>query len=295
MATPLVRVTQKLFGSAGPTGDFGVFGSKANNAQTFSQDPVAIQSLINFLDGWGAAIIGDYEPPLEDMNGLFLVAFRQLAYIFEKGIAEYDPNINYFIGSLVQRNGIIFTSLTDSNINNDPSTDSGVNWQVGIGGQNGGVPTGATLPWTGPINAIPSGYLLGNGAAISRTTYSRLFNVIGVTYGAGDGTTTFNIPDGRGRVLVGTDGTTEFLNPGVVGGAKTHSHTQGSLIVPYIPAASNRGESVPYSTQTFNVDDNSGGNDSDTHRLANVPVTGTTDPASSLMPYLVIGGIIIKI
>lgn len=291
----LPRILQKQFGSQGPAGDFGIFGSKANPPQTFSQDPDAIQSLTAFLQGWGQSIIGNYEPPMEDMNSLFLLAFRQLVYIFQEGIAEWQTGTTYYIGSIVKINGVIYNSRVDNNLGINPTTDLGSNWQQGLGGINGGVPTGSILPWGGLSTAVPAGYLLGDGSAISRTTYLGLFNVMGTMYGPGDGTTTFNLPTGQGRVLVGSDGTAEFSAPGQVGGLKNHDHTQGSLLVPYIPAGSNRGEGVPYSIQTFSVDDNSGGNDSDMHRLANVPVTGSVDPNTSLQPYLVIGGIIVKI
>lgn len=50
-------------------------------------------------------------------------------------------------------------------------------------------------------SAAPAGWLKCNGAAVSRTLYAALFNEIGTTYGAGDGATTFNIPDARGEFL----------------------------------------------------------------------------------------------
>jgi hypothetical protein len=56
-----------------------------------------------------------------------------------------------------------------------------------------------------PINSVPDGWLKCNGAAISRTTYSNLFAVIGTTWGVGDGSTTFNVPDLRGEFLRGWD------------------------------------------------------------------------------------------
>ena len=52
-----------------------------------------------------------------------------------------------------------------------------------------------------PSNIVPNGTFLCDGSEISRTTYSELFNVIGTTYGEGDGSTTFNIPDYRGAFL----------------------------------------------------------------------------------------------
>ena len=54
-------------------------------------------------------------------------------------------------------------------------------------------------------STVPNGYLKANGAVISRTTYSDLFSVIGTTFGAGDGSTTFNLPDLRGYFIRGWD------------------------------------------------------------------------------------------
>lgn len=54
-------------------------------------------------------------------------------------------------------------------------------------------------------NAAPPGWLKANGAAVSRTAYAALFQAIGTTYGAGDGSTTFNLPDLRGEFLRGWD------------------------------------------------------------------------------------------
>ena len=76
----------------------------------------------------------------------------------------------------------------------------------------------------------PSGWIFCDGAAVSRVTYAELFAAIGTTYGAGDGSTTFNLPDLRGRVPVGLDLTQiEFDNLGEKGGAKTHTLTQAEM------------------------------------------------------------------
>lgn len=73
-----------------------------------------------------------------------------------------------------------------------------------------GVPTGSLFPFAG--SAAPTGYLLCDGSAVARTgTYAALFAVIGTTYGAGDGSTTFNLPDLRGRMPLGA-GTGVGLN-----------------------------------------------------------------------------------
>jgi len=66
-----------------------------------------------------------------------------------------------------------------------------------------GVPSGAVMMFA--MNTPPTGWLKANGAAISRSTYSDLFDAIGTTFGSGDGSTTFNLPDARGEFLRGWD------------------------------------------------------------------------------------------
>jgi|GEM_PF-1983657 len=66
-----------------------------------------------------------------------------------------------------------------------------------------GVPTGGIMPWSSEV--VPDGWLLCDGRPVSRMDQAGLFAVIGITYGAGNGMTTFNLPDLRGRVVVGLD------------------------------------------------------------------------------------------
>ena len=89
-----------------------------------------------------------------------------------------------------------------------------------------GVPTGVLTMW--PTGSAPTGWLLCNGAAVSRTTYAALFAVIGTTFGAGDTTTTFNLPDYRDRMPIGAN--TIAASIGATGGSKdaivvSHTHT----------------------------------------------------------------------
>lgn len=81
------------------------------------------------------------------------------------------------------------------------------------------VPSGSIMQFAGAT--APPGWLLCNGAAVSRTGFAALFAAIGTAYGGGDGSTTFNIPDGRGRVLAGMDpsNATGRLNGAFAGGA----------------------------------------------------------------------------
>ena len=75
-------------------------------------------------------------------------------------------------------------------------------------------------------DTIPENWLLCDGSAVSRTDYAILFSVIGTTYGVGDGSTTFNLPNLKGKVAVGKDTTqTEFDVLGETGGEKAHTLT----------------------------------------------------------------------
>jgi len=84
--------------------------------------------------------------------------------------------------------------ITSPNVGNTV-TDGTVTWTIRkIGSGGDGVPLGAILPLA-HNSTIPSGYLLSDGSAVSRTMFPDLFDAIGTTYGAGDGSTTFNLPD----------------------------------------------------------------------------------------------------
>jgi microcystin-dependent protein len=68
-----------------------------------------------------------------------------------------------------------------------------------------GVPAGTMLAWAGPESTIPAGYLACYGQAVSRTQYADLYKAIGTVWGAGDGSSTFNLPYTAGQFLRGSD------------------------------------------------------------------------------------------
>ena len=91
------------------------------------------------------------------------------------------------------------------------------------------VPTGIVQYYTG--STAPSGWLLCNGTAVNRTTYANLFTIIGTGYGIGDGSTTFNVPDFRGRIPIGV-GTGSGLTArtrGTTYGAETVTLTSANI------------------------------------------------------------------
>ena len=83
-----------------------------------------------------------------------------------------------------------------------------------------GIPTATIVPWSAA--AVPSGFLECNGTDVSRTTYSALFAIVGTTYGAGDGSTTFAVPDLQDNIAMGKSGTKALAS---TGGANTATST----------------------------------------------------------------------
>lgn len=79
----------------------------------------------------------------------------------------------------------------------------GTSWDRMLKESKDPVPIGAIFSF--PLETPPTGYLVCDGSAVSRTTYANLFALLGTTYGAGDGSTTFNLPDYRGKFLRGYD------------------------------------------------------------------------------------------
>jgi len=124
----------------------------------------------------------------------------------------------------------------------------------------GAIPDAGTVsPWGGA--STPTGWLLCDGAAVSRSTYSVLFTAIGTTYGTGDGSSTFNVPDLRGRTIAGKDN---------MGGSAANRLTSGSTIDGSTLGTAGGGQTHTLSTSelaahnhqtTATSDEHTGGND----------------------------------
>lgn len=131
-----------------------------------------------------------------------------------------------------------------------------------------------------PTDTPPTGWLICDGSAISRTTYADLFAIIGTTYGAGDGSTTFNLPNLKGRVIVGKDSAqTEFDNLAETGGEKTHV-----LTIDEMPAHTHTAESQ--------VGPAGGDGGTGKEQSGNTGSTGGGQAHNNLQPYMVLNFII---
>lgn len=200
----LQRRTQKLFAGNANGDQLAVFGSMKTGTPQYSTDIEILQSAA-YTEGWSEAILNDKAPYLEEMNGVQYGLSYQTAYLLQEGLPEYDDGTNYSNTAIVKstdNNGdlIFFHSLKAENLGN-PLTDT-ESWarlyftNVGYIGQ-------PQITFDFSENALPENCIWLEGQALSRTLYAKLFAIYGTTYGEGDGSTTFNVPDCRERVLWG--------------------------------------------------------------------------------------------
>ena len=199
----LTRQSQKVFASGANADQIAVFGSMKTGTPVYSSDLATLQSN-EYLQGWADAILNDKAPYLEEMNAVQYGLSYQIAYLLQEGIPEYDTGTNYSKTSIVKivedNNLVLYHSLIDNNqgvVDITTSADWARLYIVDYG--RIGEPQ-ITLNATKPDNCI---WL--DGSAVSRTTYSALFAIYGTTYGAGDGSTTFNLPDFTDRAIWGAN------------------------------------------------------------------------------------------
>lgn len=166
-------------------------------------------------------------------------------------------------------------------------------------------PTGVINPYAGSSGYVPNGWLLCDGSAVSRTTYARLFYTIGSTYGNGDASTTFNIPDLRGRIPVGETGAGSYFNVlGKVGGvtdvslsvAQLPSHTHDYYDAYFAENAGGGGTKFGTSAST-DTDNNfyyrtAAGGYSTSPSDLNTSATGAGQTHTNVQPYVTVNYII---
>ena len=190
-----------------------------------------------------------YELPLEaggnavgrtEMNALFSTLAENIYFMQQGGVYQYANNVNYTVGTVVLYSNNIYKCIRAngpaSTVANPTNTTYWTRFALitDINPLYNLVPTGVILPYGGVT--APSGFLICDGSAVSRTTYANLFAVIGTRYGAGNGSTTFNVPklnDGsfvRGVApsAVGTKYNAS-LPPLTTSSVGAHTHTRGTM------------------------------------------------------------------
>ena len=167
--------------------------------------------------------------------------FSANGFMKRTGAGSYTIDSSTYISDISGQN---LGDLANVNVPASPTFGhvlkwTGSNWTAEVDGGGGGggggagldgAPAGTVSMWSGTAASVPSGYLLCDGSAINRLTYTDLFNAIGTAHGSGDGSTTFNLPNLRNRFVVG-EGTSYAL--AATGGSAdatlvSHSHTVDS-------------------------------------------------------------------
>jgi microcystin-dependent protein len=138
-------------------------------------------------------------------------------------------------------------------------------------------PVGSIVVW--PAAAFPTGWLHCNGQAVSRTTYAALFAVISTTYGVGDGSTTFNVPDLRQRFPLGVAASGTGSTLAGTGGDIDHLHSFSDTATTGNPSAT---EAVDESNPTELV-----ANNIHTHDVTVSGNTGTNNPPFMALHYII--------
>lgn len=212
-------------------------------SESGQKQPIPIDSQIGIEDG--RASYTDGFPPLTrtplaaggkppfgtDMNGILYAITVIQRWQSAGGLFKYDADFSTAIGGypkgalLLKVDGSGYWQNTVENNTANPDS-SGAGWVAF--GESQLIMTGAVQAF-GSANA-PSGWLKCNGAAVSRTTYGALFAAIGTTFGAGNGTTTFNVPELRGEFIRGVaDGravdTGRVLGSTQAQAIQAHTHT----------------------------------------------------------------------
>ena len=169
-----------------------------------------------------------------------------------------------------------------------------------------GIPTATIVPWSSA--SVPSGFLECNGAAVSRSTYSALFAIVGTTYGAGDGASTFNLPDLQDNVAMGKSGTKALASTGgantvaasgTVGGSTanatlteaqlaSHSHSVNQVAATSFGGPTTAIRIVTDGSNAAIVNLNTANTGSGTGHSHNMSATFTGSATSVVQPYLTI-------
>ena len=148
---------------------------------------------------------GGIAPDREDVNALFKYLGDSIFYTMNGGVPSYNAAYDYIPGRVVSYSDNIYKCIQANGVSSTvvaPDSDTAYWQRLDSNGAIG------EIKWFA-FNTAPNGYLVCNGASVSRTTYANLFAKIGTTFGKGNGSTTFTLPNlidkfAQGSTTVGT-------------------------------------------------------------------------------------------
>jgi hypothetical protein len=184
----IIRPPVKTFAGEVPAqGNVAQFGSLKAGSPAYSADPAVIQALSAWGAGWGGAVLPVDSPALQDLNALFYVITRALAYYMQTGIPEWDAGQTYYINSICQSNGVVYKSLIDDNTNNAVSIDTA--WVAVVSGLSSVSTDKESIQGNGTPDAPLSvaQYVSGKIAALRDGSFVRDFDNLPAGVGVGLG------------------------------------------------------------------------------------------------------------
>ena len=157
---------------------------------------------IGFTDRNPTATYGYIVDAVDDDNFIVQTGANGISTLATNGVITVIDSEDWYYRIMVWSEYSAKGEVGDAGVKGDDGEQGpiGATGSAADGGYS--TPIGSVMPWTTAV--APTGYLLCNGDAVSRTTYSDLFNIIQEDYGVGDGSTTFNVPDYRGVFLRGS-------------------------------------------------------------------------------------------
>ena len=220
----LDRKTQKIFGASSPASEITAFATTLEDNPTFTKDIDEIQNTA-FEEGWFEETDnGNQRPFAEDRNSVDYTVTRQLAYILQAGLAEWDAGTDYHLNGLVRVDNQLYISLQNNNINNNPV--SSPNWwrPYTIDSEDAGM-VGEIKMYAGTI--LPSAkWQFCRGQELSKADYALLYSRIGDAYGIASVNTNFKLPNLYSRIPIGIAMSGDMANVGYQFGSLNHTHIQ---------------------------------------------------------------------
>lgn len=267
--TSVSGATTSIFAGGTATGTVNAQVVSATSPTGFTKSPgqvVTFTGLNNTgsatlnIDGTGASTVqkntgsGDVNLTGGELNGFVTTVWTGSIYLLQPGLLGQLSTLN--IGAFLKNDGGGNLTLnTDSSLQNNGSGALQV-------APSFLPPSGSLMPYAG--TTAPSGWLLAQGQTVSRTgVTAALFAVCGILYGGGDGVTTFNLPDLRGRVVAGVDGGVGRLTTNTMSGTtlgSTGGSEEETLTSSQIPAHVHPNTlSDPGHAHTFSADEGAEG------------------------------------
>ena len=171
------RKTQKIFGGNAESDQLAVFGSMITGTPVYNDDIETLQSEA-YTEGWQVAVAANEAPFMEELNGVQYGFSKQLAYLFQQGIAEWDAGTTYYLNSFCQVGGVIYKSMQDENFNHSPADDTeGTYWTPleTEGGGGAGMPVGTIFAHTCSASFVPENSLPCNGTEYEQSQFPTLY------------------------------------------------------------------------------------------------------------------------